>query len=54
MPKKVKKTGGKKKRLKRKTKKNRRRTELQGRGVFDSIKQWVVKTAIKTTPLANM
>ena len=52
---KVKKTGGKKKRSKRKTKKRgSRRNELQGGGIFDSIKNWVVKTAIKTTPVANM
>ena len=54
MPKTVKKTGGMKKRIKRKTKKNRRRPDLRGGGIFDSIKTWVVKTAIKTTPVANM
>ena len=47
--------GRKKKRCnKQNTKRHRRRSDLRGGGIFDCIKKWVVKIAIKTTPVANM
>ena len=54
MPKKrkVKKTRGKKKKNVRRRRGGRK--ELRGGGVFENIKNWFVKSAIKVTPVLNM
>ena len=55
MPKKrrVKKTRGKKKKNVRSRRRGGRK-ELRGGGVFENIKKWFVKSAIKVTPVQNM